>query len=67
MKLGATPAEVSFLSSIPTTIVANQTATPVGTSASGRCQARDATQPATVPTRNGQAVSAIPEAVNPSA
>jgi len=67
MKLGAVPAEVSLRSSIPITIVHNHTVTPVGTSAAGRCQPRDSSQPAAVPTRNGQAVSAIPETVSPSA
>jgi hypothetical protein len=67
MKLGATPADVNFRSTIPTTTVHNHTATPVGTSAAGRCHPRDSSQPTIVPTRNGHAVSAMPETVKPSA
>ena len=66
MKLGATEADVSFRSSIPTMTVLNHTATPVGTTAAGRRQARDSSQPTTAPTRNGHAVSAMPETVKPS-
>jgi hypothetical protein len=35
-KLTATPAEVALRASIPTTMVHNQTTTPVGTTAVGR-------------------------------
>jgi hypothetical protein len=66
MKLGATDADVSFRRAIPATTVHNHTATPVGSSAIGRRQARDSSQPAAVPTRNGHAVSAMPETVKPS-
>ncbi|MDT5014568.1 MAG: hypothetical protein QOD39_728, partial [Mycobacterium sp.] len=39
----------------------------VGTSAAGRRQPRDSTQPMAVPAKNGHAVSAIPPRVRPSA
>ena len=42
--------------SMPTTTVQSQTTTPVGTTAVGRRQPRDASQPMTVPVRNGHAV-----------
>jgi hypothetical protein len=67
MKLGATEADVSLRSTIPTTTVHNHTTTPVGTSAAGRRHARDSSQPAAVPAKKGHAVSAIPETVSPSA
>jgi hypothetical protein len=57
-KLTATPAEVALRASILTTMVHNQTTTPVGTTAVGRRHARAASHPTAVPIRNGQAVSA---------
>lgn len=67
MKLTATPWDVALRNNIPTTTVLIQTASPVGTRASGRRQARDATQPTAVPVRNGHAVCATPARVMPSA
>ena len=52
---------------IPTAIVHAQTATPVGTTASGRRHPRLTSQPTAAPTRNGHAVCATPETVTPSA
>jgi hypothetical protein len=66
-KLGATPADVSLRNAIPTTTVHSQITTPVGSRAAGRRHALANNQPAAVPVRNGHAVSAIPEIVNPSA
>ena len=52
---------------IPTTTVATHTATPVGSSATGRRHARASAQPSAVPARNGHAVCATPATVSPSA
>ena len=60
------PAEVALRSSMPTTTVHSQTTTPVGTTAVGRRQPRDTSQPIVVPARNGHAVVATPETVSPS-
>lgn len=59
-KLAATPAELALRNSMPTATVHNQTTRPVGTTAVGRRQPRDASQPITVPVRNGHAVAATP-------
>jgi len=58
-KLTATPAEVALRASIPTTMVHNQTTTPVGTTAVGRRHARAASHPIAVPIRNGAAVALV--------
>ncbi len=67
MKLTATPAEVSLRSTIPITTVLIHTTIPVGANEVGRCQPRESSQPTTVPVKNGQAVSATPVTVMPSA
>jgi hypothetical protein len=66
-KLAATPAELALRNSMPTATVQIQTTTPVGTTAMGRRQPRDASQPTTVPVRNGHAVDATPVTLRPSA
>lgn len=65
-KLGATPADVSLRSSIPSTMVHTHTTTPVGISEYGRRQPSESTQPARAPDTNGHAVSAIPPRSRPS-
>lgn len=65
-KLAATPADVSLRNTMPTTTVDNHTTTPVGITAVGRRQPRDATHPTTVPVRKGHAVVATPVTVMPS-
>ncbi len=65
-KLAATPAEVALRSSMPTATVHSQTTTPVGTTAVGRRQPRDASHPTAVPDKNGHAVVATPETLSPS-
>jgi hypothetical protein len=65
-KLAATPAEVALRSNIPTTTVHSHTTTPVGATAVGRRQAREASHPSAVPVRNGHAVVATPATLNPS-
>jgi hypothetical protein len=48
-KLAATPAELTLRNSMPTATVQIQTITPVGATAVGRRQPRDASQPMAVP------------------
>lgn len=66
MKDHATPADVAARKTMPTSTVDIQTITPVGTRAVGRRQARDNSQPSTVPLRKGQAVTAKPLRSTPS-
>lgn len=66
MKLAATPAELALRNNMPTATVHTQTISPVGATAVGRCQARESSQPTTVPLRNGQAVVATPVTLIPS-
>ena len=66
-KLAATPAELTLRNNMPITTVHSHTTSPVGTTAVGRCQPREANHPTTVPVRNGQAVVATPAMVIPSA
>lgn len=66
MKLAATPADVALRKTMPTTTVDSHTTTPVGTTAVGRRQPREASHPRAVPVRNGQAVDATPVTLSPS-
>src|ERR1700761_400108 len=50
---------------MPRATVASQAATPAGSRASGRRQARDTSHPAARPHRNGQEVDAIPASDSP--
>jgi hypothetical protein len=58
---------LALRNNIPTVIVHAHAATPVGAIASGRRHPRLMSQPIAAPTRNGHAVSAIPDTVTPSA
>jgi hypothetical protein len=67
MKLAAVPSDVALRNNIPTATVHTHIVMPVGTTAVGRRQPREINHPTTVPARNGQAVSATPPTLNPSA
>ena len=66
-KLSAMPSPVALRKAMPTATVHTHTTTPVGISAVGRRQPRLTSQPNSVPAKNGQAVSAIPAMLTPSA
>ena len=66
-KLKAVPAPVAARIPIPITTVQSHTVTPVGEISVGRRQARQSSQAAANPARNGQAVSATPDSVTDSA
>jgi hypothetical protein len=65
MNAAAVPCPATTRSTIPNTTVLSHTAIPAGRSASGRRQARDKTQPAASPQRNGHDVEAMPPSVSP--
>ena len=66
MKLKAVPWDVALRNSIAMTTVHAHTVSPVGASATGRCQPRESNHPSDIPVRNGHDVSAMPPIVNPS-
>jgi hypothetical protein len=65
MNAAAVPCPATTRSTIPNTTVLSHTAIPAGRSASGRRQARDKSQPAASPQRNGHDVEATPPSVSP--
>ena len=65
MKLGATPAEVSFATAFPPRPCTTTPPPRSGRVRPGAASPRDSNQPTAVPTRNGHAVSAMPATVRP--